>query len=76
MKKIISFFSGALMGSLVGATVAILLAPSSGDELRREIHQRAASFQDEISQAASSKRIQLEKKFNELKGPKSPAPKA
>lgn len=76
MKKITSFLTGALMGGLVGATLAILLAPSSGEKLRGEIQQRVDSFQDEISQAASSKRIQLEKKLTELKTPKKSQPEA
>lgn len=76
MKKITSFLTGALMGGVVGATLAILLAPSSGEKLRGEIQQRVDSFQDEISQAASSKRIQLEKKLTELKTPKKSQPEA
>jgi len=64
-----SFITGALMGSLVGATVAILLAPSSGEELRSEMRQRLDKFQDEIGQAASARRIELEKRFSELKRP-------
>lgn len=75
MKKITSFLTGALMGSLVGATVAILLAPSSGEDLRGEIRQRVSSFQDEVGHAASSRRIQLEKKLTKLKGTKEPQPK-
>ncbi len=35
MNKIVSFLTGAIVGGLVGATIAILMAPSSGVELKR-----------------------------------------
>jgi hypothetical protein len=41
-------------GLLVGAGLALLLAPTSGRELREEITDRAGELRDRVSAAASS----------------------
>jgi gas vesicle protein len=71
MRTTINFLVGALMGALVGATVAVLLAPSSGDELRQQIRERGLAFRDEIAEAASARRIELEKQLKSLRQPVS-----
>ena len=60
MKKFLSFFVGTVMGALVGATVALLLAPISGETLRSQIQERFTTLQDELAKAASDRRIELE----------------
>lgn len=40
MRKFFSFVAGILSGSVTGATIALLLAPQSGDELRAEAQAR------------------------------------
>jgi len=69
MKKFLSFVSGALMGSLVGATLALLLAPSSGETLRTQIQNRLVSLQDELQKAAAERKIELEKYLDDLRQP-------
>jgi len=69
MKKFLGFLSGAIMGGLVGAVLALLLAPSSGEELRGELKERFGGFQEEISQAMKDKRVELEAKLEELRKP-------
>ena len=69
MKKFFGFLSGAVMGGLVGATLALLLAPSSGEELRGELQDRFGAFQNEIKQAMDDKRVELEGKLEELRKP-------
>ena len=71
MKKFASFLLGSIMGALVGSTIAILMAPSSGDDLRTEIAQRAASFKDDVIAASENKRIELETQLASLRQPKS-----
>lgn len=71
MKKFFSFFVGAIMGGLVGSTVALLLAPSSGETLRGQIRERFAALQDELAQAASERRIELEQQLENLRQPRS-----
>ncbi len=40
MRRITSFLVGAVMGGLVGTTLAMLLAPYSGKELRAQMQAR------------------------------------
>ena len=35
-----AFFTGLVVGGLVGAAVALMLAPQSGEETRAQIRQR------------------------------------
>jgi gas vesicle protein len=41
-----SFFSGLIVGGLVGAAVALLMAPQSGEETRTMIHDRGIELRD------------------------------
>jgi gas vesicle protein len=70
MRKFFSFLMGSVMGALVGATVALLLAPESGENLRGTIRQRFIALQDEVSQAASNRKMELEEKLANLRQPK------
>lgn len=67
MRKFLSFFVGTVMGALVGATVALLLAPSSGETLRGQIQERFAALQDELAQAAADRRVELEEYLSSLR---------
>jgi len=71
MKKFLSFLVGTTMGALVGATLALLLAPSSGETLRGQIRERFNTLQDELSQAAAERRIELENYLDTLRNPPS-----
>jgi gas vesicle protein len=71
MRKFFSFLMGTVMGALVGATVALLLAPESGEELRVSIRQRFESLQGEIQEAATTRRVELEKQLANLRQPKT-----
>lgn len=62
---------GAILGGIVGAATALLLAPSSGEELRQDLERRARNVQIELKEAASKRRIELEKQLDELKKPPS-----
>jgi gas vesicle protein len=73
MRKALNFLYGFLMGGLIGAALAILLAPYSGEELRKEMQSRFASFQEEIGAAVSERKVELEKRLTELRQPKQPA---
>ncbi len=67
MKAVINFLSGLILGGLVGATLAILLAPESGEELRGEIRERVESIQAEVNRAANERRAELEKELAGLR---------
>lgn len=69
MRKFLSFLAGVVMGGLVGATLALLLAPFSGETLREQVRERLSALQAELEQAASDKKIELEKYLETLKQP-------
>lgn len=67
MKKFLSFFVGTVMGALVGATLALLLTPSSGETLRSQIRERFAALQDELVQVANERKLELEEQLANLR---------
>lgn len=71
MRKFFGFLMGTIMGALVGATLALLLAPGSGEELRAQIRQRFEALQEELGEAASTRRLELEKQLSDLRQPKT-----
>ena len=54
--------TGLLLGSLFGATVALLMAPGSGEETRRKITDGAVGVQEKMKTAAGN----IESKAREL----------
>ena len=69
MNRYLGFLVGGLLGGLVGATMALLLAPASGEELRGQIRERAVNLQDEVKAAAAQRRAELEEQLAALKAP-------
>jgi len=67
-----NFLSGMVMGALVGATLAILLAPSSGEELRYQLQSRVDTIQSDVKQAAASRRAEMEQQLAEMRAPRAP----
>ena len=70
MKRTISFLSGAVMGGLVGAILALLLTPASGDELRAQMQERSKRIQAEVKEAAAARRSELEEQLVSLRKPR------
>lgn len=73
MNRFLSFLAGVFSGALVGATIGILLAPASGEDLRIQIQERATYIQDEVKKAASERRAELEEQLSSLKSPQGPS---
>ena len=71
MRRVFGFLIGATIGGLVGATLALLFAPASGEEIRSQITDRTQLLAAEIRQAADSKRIELQKRLEILRAPKA-----
>ena len=67
MKGVRSFFSGLILGGLVGAALAIFLAPESGEALRGQIRQRAEMIQSQVARAAQERRAELEQELDHLR---------
>jgi gas vesicle protein len=70
MRRVFGFLIGAMIGGLIGTTVALLFAPTSGTELRSQISNRAQAFATDIRQAANTKRIELQDRLEVLRAPR------
>jgi gas vesicle protein len=60
MKRIFSFLVGSVLGAAVGASLALLFTPYSGEELREVARE-----------AAYAKREQLGTRLQDLRAPRS-----
>lgn len=69
MKKALNFVLGAILGGIIGSAAALLLTPSSGEELLKELESKAKNIQIEIKEAATKRRVELEKQLDDLKKP-------
>lgn len=68
MRRFSSFLVGCLCGALVGSVAALLLAPSSGEELRASTQERIQTFGEEVRQAYEDRVAQLEEELEALRG--------
>lgn len=55
-----AFLAGFVVGGLVGAATALLLAPQSGEETRTLIHDRSIELKDKAVEKAETARIKAE----------------
>ena len=69
MRRVMSFLSGAIMGALVGATLALLLTPASGDEIRLKMQEQVQKIQSEVKKASETRRTELEEQLANLRKP-------
>jgi gas vesicle protein len=72
MKRTSSFLIGAIIGGTLGAIAAILLAPSSGENLRSNLSVRADRIRSDVVSAATERRAELERQLATLRAPKTP----
>ena len=70
MNKVINFMVGLVLGAVVGGSIAVLLAPSSGEELRGKIQGEIQRVQDEMQLAAETRRAELENQLAQLRAPR------
>jgi gas vesicle protein len=71
MKRFVSLLAGFLTGAVVGATLAILFAPTSGQELQSQLQDRYHGLRDEVTEAAAQRRAELEEQLAALRAPKA-----
>ena len=70
MRKTFGFLIGIAVGGLVCGTIALLLAPESGEELRTQLRDRGQNFYDDVRHAADERRIELRQRLEILRAPR------
>jgi gas vesicle protein len=70
MRRMFGFLIGIMVGALVGSTVALLLAPETGEKLRGEIRARGEGLISEVRHAADARRIELTDRLDTLRSPR------
>jgi gas vesicle protein len=64
------FLIGIAVGALVGGTIAMLLAPESGENLRAQLRDRGQTFFDDVRHAADERKIELRHRLDTLRAPR------
>ena len=72
MRRMFGFLIGIFVGFLVGSSIALLLAPESGEKLRGDLRSRSSGFVSEIKSAADVRRNELEEQLAALRAPRLP----
>ncbi|MDI6693689.1 MAG: YtxH domain-containing protein [Anaerolineales bacterium] len=73
MSKTTNFLEGFILGGLVGVVVALMFAPSSGNELINRFQSEAERIRSEVSRAAAERRSELEQQLAALRTPSKPS---
>jgi gas vesicle protein len=63
-----SVLAGILVGGLIGAGVALLTAPRSGEETRAMIQQKSAELKERSAGAIEQTRAKISEKAENMKG--------
>jgi gas vesicle protein len=71
MRRMFGFLIGVAVGGLVGSTIALLMAPESGEQLRMELRSRGESFVNEVRHAADERRIELRQRLETMREPRA-----
>ncbi len=70
MRRTFGFLIGIVVGGLVGSTIALLLAPESGEQIRMELRSRGQSFFNEVQHAADERKIELRQRLETMREPR------
>lgn len=70
MRRMFGFLIGIMVGGLVGSTIALLMAPESGEDLRNQLRERGRVFFNDVRHAADERRIELRQRLEEMRAPR------
>ena len=73
MRRFTSFVTGVIFGALVGAVTALLLAPTSGEDLRSRARERIDDLSDDVREAYNARVAQLEAELEKLRATRTKA---
>ncbi len=69
MRRLLFFAGGVACGLAIGATLALLLAPASGDTMRVDAQNRFDNMMTEAKLASDRRRRELEAQLMEMTAP-------
>lgn len=69
MRRLLFFGVGVLVGVAVGTAAATLLAPASGDDLRKRVENHVDNALSEARLAADKRRRELEAQLEQMMKP-------
>ena len=70
MRRMFGFMIGIVVGALIGSSVALLLAPETGEKFRNEIHARGEVLVNDVRHAATARRIELTEQLEFMRAPR------
>ena len=70
MRRMFGFLIGIVVGGLVGSTIALLLAPESGENLRTQLRDRGQNFFSDVRHAADERKIELRQRLESMRAPR------
>lgn len=62
-----TFFAGLIVGGLVGAAVALLMAPQSGEETRTYIRDKSIELKDRAVESATEARLRTQQAYEDAR---------
>ena len=69
MRRMFGFLIGIAVGGLVGSSIALLMAPDTGEALRSQLRSRGQNFFSDIQNAADERRIELRQRLEVMRAP-------
>lgn len=63
MSKTSSFLKGVFFGAAVGSFLALIFTPKSGEEIRKDLQEKADQIVVEVKKAAEQKQQELEEEI-------------
>jgi gas vesicle protein len=70
MRRMFGFLIGIAVGGLVGSTIALLMAPDSGAQLRNQMRARGQNFFNDVRHAADERKIELRQRLETMRAPR------
>lgn len=70
MRRLLFFALGLMFGAAVGSALALLLTPTSGNDLRKRAQRHVRRAVKEAQRAAEERRQEMERRLDALTNPK------